>query len=130
MGRRRRNSHSLIDGSLDVVIAVSQELSHSIQQSARVMQARIEGPSVSGRKRDPSAMRCDRAEGGGTEAKPTASALSLDAFVIDTNCSAACCRRVDVDVDGMFEIECDRAVQRLVCATQVDAEHGRAAQGR
>jgi hypothetical protein len=53
MDRTRRNSHSLIDRGLDVVIVVPQELPHPIQQSARVMQARIEGPSVSGRKRDP-----------------------------------------------------------------------------
>jgi hypothetical protein len=96
----KTESNSLIQRGIKVVIVVSQVLSHLVQPSARVMQARIEGPSVSGRKTTPfghavrEAVRCTRYCG--TEEKPTACAFSFVAFVTATNWSPAWVRLVDV----------------------------------
>jgi hypothetical protein len=59
-GLQKMESNLLIQRGIKVVIVVPQVLSHLGQPSARVMQARIEGPSVSGRKSTPSAMRCEK----------------------------------------------------------------------
>jgi hypothetical protein len=65
-GLEKTESNLLIQCGIKVVIVVPQVLSHLVQPSARAMQARIEGPSVSGRKTTPfghavrEAVRCTR----------------------------------------------------------------------